>query len=393
MVTSAEAIAFDPPAPGGIDLLIVAGEHSGDQHAAVLVRQLLARDSSLRIAALGGPALAAAGAHLVSDLTQLSVVGLVEVLKHYSVFKRLFDATVELVERDRPRGIILVDYPGFNLRLAHALQRRGLSRKGGGSVWVYQYISPQIWAWKAKRRFAMAKVLDELGVIFPFELDCYLDTDLPVHFVGHPFVQKHQHNPLSFDPAGPVLLLPGSRLQPVARIFPLMLDVVAHTRAQGQQTEFCCLYSSRAIHDLLARLLEGRGLLGAVKLQSVAQPAVASMVLTSSGTMSLYCALAAIPGAIVYRAHPLTAWLGKRLIRVPWLGIANLILDRCLYREFIQSGANAPALLQHMSALQVDPQAAVTFATGAMELTERLSPPTDCTLLSRIQFWLAQETV
>ncbi len=204
-------------------MLIVAGEHSGDEHGARMVRELRAKQPGVTVAALGGPELAAAGAQLLHDLTASSVVGFVEVLKNLSKFRALFAETLRWIAEHQPRAVCFIDYPGFNLRLASALRERGLSVKGGGKIKTLYYISPQIWAWKAKRRFTMARDLDALAVIFPFEVACYADTTLPVEFVGHPFVAPDYVSPVKYDPAGPVLLLPGSRQQAVARIFPVLL--------------------------------------------------------------------------------------------------------------------------------------------------------------------------
>ena len=128
------------------------------------------------------------------------------------------------IKKFRPKLILLVDYPGFNLRLANELKKIGISVKGGGEVKVLQYISPQLWAWKPKRRFMMEKVLDGLAVIFKFELKCYQDTNLPVAFVGHPFVSENFKKKIFYDPNGSLLILPGSRVQPVQRILPVFLD-------------------------------------------------------------------------------------------------------------------------------------------------------------------------
>ena len=242
------------PHDGKADVLLVAGEHSGDQHAALVARELMAQQPGWSLCAVGGPALEEAGVQLLHDLTKDSVVGFVEVLRHYGDFKRLFEALLDWVARNRPQAVVLVDYPGFNLRFAEALARRGLSRKGGGQTLVYQYVSPQIWAWKAKRRFKMARILDELGVIFPFELDCYADTSLPVHFVGHPFAQSDHVNPLSYDPDGPILLLPGSRRQAVGRIFPIMVRSVRHFAKRHGTRPCVCLYPEEGIRAILERV-------------------------------------------------------------------------------------------------------------------------------------------
>ncbi len=331
-----------PPAAGRVDLLVIAGEHSGDQHAATMVRELRAKRPGFSVVALGGPELAKAGAHVLHDMTASSVVGFVEVLKNYPFFKALFEEMLRWIAEHKPCAICFVDYPGLNLRLAKALRERGLSVKGGGTIKTLFYISPQIWAWKAKRRFTMARDLDALAVIFPFEVECYADTSLAVEFVGHPFLDDVHEEPVRYDPAAPILLLPGSRKQAVARIFPLLL---AGHAAYGKR-DAVVLYPSELIKDVLLAAKPPAN----VKLLPTGSPVAASAVLTSSGTMSMHCALAAIPGAVVYRANPLTYMIGRMLVKVPYLGIANLLLKEPMYPEYIQGAATPKALAGELDA-------------------------------------------
>lgn len=365
-----------PPLTGRVDLLVVAGEHSGDEHAARLVRALREKHPGVAVAALGGPQLAAAGAQLLHDLTGSSVVGLVEVLKNYSFFKALFAETLRWIAEHRPRAVCFVDYPGFNLRLASALRERGLSLKGGGTVRTLYYISPQIWAWKAGRRFAMARDLDAMAVIFPFEPDHYADTALPVEFVGHPFVVTDYASPVRCDPAGPILLLPGSRKQAVTRIFPVLL---AGFDAFGER-DAVVLHPGAEIRAILEHQLAERATRGPaarrVTLRETGEPVAAAAVLTSSGTMSMHCALAGIPGAIAYRANPLTYVLGRMLVKVPYLGIANLLLREPMYPEFIQHAATPAALAAELRACIHDPARARQTREQATRLRDRLSVPT-----------------
>ncbi len=362
-----------PPGAGRVDLLVIAGEHSGDEHAARMVRELRAGQPDLAVAALGGPQLAGAGAQLLHDLTASSVVGLVEVLRNYSFFKALFAEILRWVEAHRPRAVCLVDYPGLNLRLAAALRERGVSVKGGGTVQVLYYISPQIWAWKAGRRFTMARDLDAMAVIFPFEVKCYVDTALPVEFVGHPFVAADHRPPVRYEPGGPVLLLPGSRVQAVGRIFPVLL---AGFRALGRG-EAVVLYPSQ---EILA-VLQAAGPPSQVRLREVgerarqAEPIAAAAVLTSSGTMSMHCALAGIPGTIAYRANPLTYLLGRLLVKVEYLGIANLLLGEPMYPEYIQGAARPAALAGELRAALDDPARWERTARQAERLRALLSVP------------------
>ncbi|MBL9216533.1 MAG: lipid-A-disaccharide synthase [Opitutaceae bacterium] len=344
------------PAGGRVDVLVVAGEHSGDEHAARVVRELRATHPELAVCALGGPGLAAAGAQLLHDLTATSVVGFVEVLRHYSFFKSLFEATARWVERHRPRAVCFVDYPGFNLRLAARLREAGLAARAGGPVRLLYYISPQIWAWKARRRFTMARDLDALAVIFPFEPACYADTALPVEFVGHPFLAPDYAPPVRHDPQGPVLLLPGSRVQAVERILPLLLGGFTEYFAENADVRAVVLFPSNEVAAVARGVLaRWPALAGRVELRENRGCTAASAVLTSSGTMSLHCALAGIPGAIVYRTNPLTYLFARWLVQVEFIGIANLLLREPMYPEFIQGAATPAALAAQLRECRGDP--------------------------------------
>ncbi|MCX6937641.1 MAG: lipid-A-disaccharide synthase [Verrucomicrobia bacterium] len=336
MSNAALPFRLAPPAFGRVDLLVIAGEHSGDEHAARMVAGLRSRDPAAQVCALGGRHLAASGAQLLHDLTASSVVGLVEVLKNYPFFKTLFYEILRWIEEHRPRAVCFVDYPGLNLRLAAALNERGLAAKAGGPVKLLFYISPQIWAWKAGRRFSMAKYLDALACIFPFEVACYADTELAVDFVGHPFLAEDYVAPVRFDPDAPVLLLPGSRKQAVGRIWPVLRDGYLAYGKRGARV----IHPSPAIREVI----EQGGVPSGVELVPNGGVVAASAVLTSSGTMSLHCALAGLPGAIVYRANPITYLLGRWLVKIPYLGINNLLLRESMYPEYIQGAASSAAL-------------------------------------------------
>lgn len=355
LASSSALSEFSPPSGGSCDVLLIAGEHSGDEHAARWVQKALQCEPSLQVCALGGAHLKAAGAQLLHDLTESSVVGLVEVLKNYPYFKRIFEQTYNWIARHQPRAVCFVDYPGFNLRLAERLVNTGIARKGGGEVRLFYYISPQVWAWKKKRRFKMAELLDALAVIFPFELGVFADTRLPVTYVGHPFADPNYELPLRYDAQAPVLLLPGSRKQAVKRIFPAMLKAWSRFLIDNPTSRAVVIYPSDTIKTVLKELLSQHSnkLRTSLEMCTLTQggPATpAAAALTSSGTMSLNVALAGIPGAIVYRAHPLTYILGRAIIDIPYLGIANLLLDRPAWREYIQGDANPEKLQSELSA-------------------------------------------
>lgn len=373
------------PAPvhGSVDLLIVAAEHSGDEHAARMVCGLLAQNPSLKVCALGGPRLAAAGAQLLRDLTGQSAMGFAVIAK-ISYYRALIGMIVNWVGLHKPRAVCFVDSSGLNLRIAKGLFERGYSRKAGGPTKALYYISPQIWASRAGRRFEMAKHLDGLAAIFPFEPAVYADTALPVEFVGHPFVAPDYAAPVKFDPAGPILLLPGSRRGPVARIFPVLLEGY---RAWGGQREAVVLYPS----DEILAVLKAAQSPANVRLQRTGESSAvaASAVLTSSGTMSMHCALAGIPGVVTYRTDPLTYLIGRLLVKVEHIGIANLLLKEAMYPEYIQGAAKAGAFARELKDCLENPARLERTAAQAARLRALLAQPTAGSVVAWMQRHLA----
>ena len=383
--------ALPAPAGGSVDLLIVAAEHSGDEHAARMVRGLLAKNPGLKICALGGAQLNAAGAQLLRDLTAGSAMGFA-VLGKLSYYRALIADIVRWVGTHKPRAVCFVDSSGLNLRIAQGLFEQGYSVKGGGKTKALYYISPQIWASRAGRRFDMAKQLDGLAAIFPFEPAVFADTALPVEFVGHPFVAPDYAAPVSYDPDGPVLLLPGSRRQLVQRLFPVLLEAY---RLSGTTRAAVVLYPSEEILTALlaanppsnvglVSTAEGRARTpfragtepAASGVAALPQAIAASAVLTASGTMSMHCALAGIPGALTYKTDPLTYFLGRMLVKVEFIGIANLLLKEPMYPEYIQGAATAAALAEELRQSLGDPVRQERTQVLAAKLRALLSKPT-----------------
>jgi lipid-A-disaccharide synthase len=366
-----------PSASGPVDLLVVAGEASGDEHAARLVRDLKSKYPDLSISSLGGEELIKAGAEQVFHLANHAVVGLMEVIKNYSLFRNLFKQTLDWIEQARPRCVLLVDYPGFNLRLAQALKERGISCKGRGSTVVLQYVSPQLWAWKPGRRFRMAEILDGLGIIFPFEKKCYADVSLPVSFVGHPFAHPSYQSTVSYDPSGELLLLPGSRLQPVSRILPVFLDAFEELLAGDSDLQGILPVAGPNLRCLVESLVNERAhIRKKIRIVDRTSPLLARAALMSSGTMSLACAWAGVPGVIGYRAHPITYWIGKCLVGVPHLGMANLLLpENPPNPEFLQSQATGKILSRELASLLNDPESGKQATQTANQLHKLLAQP------------------
>lgn len=363
-----KALKKDSP----IDILFIAGEHSGDEQAAALLRKTLATNPELNVAAIGGEKLENAGAHLLYNPLESAVVGLIEVIKHFDYLKAMFHKTLEWIEIHQPRVVCFVDYPGLNLRIAKKLYDRGISAKAGGKVRLVFYISPQIWAWKAKRRFTMAKHLDALGVIFPFEVECYRDTDLPVAFIGHPFVDSDYKLPVTHDPKGSLLLLPGSRKAPIQRIFPVMVDAYNRIRKDHPELQAKVMYPTEKIRLQLLSIIEQHGSNNPFELIPNSESFTARAVLTSSGTISLVCALAAIPGLLVYRTNPLSYAMAMILVKIRTVGIANIILGEFIHPEFIQSAMKAEVLYSELSKQLDDPATIQATQKLSLELKSRL---------------------
>ena len=331
------------PTDSKIDLLIIAGEHSGDELAAYFVKNLLKKNPNLKIAALGGEKLKESGVELVFNMVDHSVMGLVDVIKNYPFLKRLFNDTLNWIEKYQPKHICFVDYPGFNLRLAEALRKKQLSLKGGGKVGLHFYVSPQIWAWKSKRRFKMAKVLDSLGVLLPFEKKCYSDTDLPVTYLGHPFAEIDYPLPVEYDSKGVILLLPGSRIKAIELMAPIIFDSFQRISANDDSLMGVILYPSQKVKTHLETLLKSYpSLIDKVRLmKNDSGKLKVKGAIMSSGTISLSMALASIPGVIMYKFSRLNYWLLRRLIKVRFIGLANLILDQNIYPELLDDKANS----------------------------------------------------
>ncbi len=357
-------------------LMIVAGEVSGDQHAARLVRDLRAARGDVEIFGIGGDALRREGVRTLVDARDMAVLGFFEVLARYPFFRRVFNQMTALLSAEKPDALLLVDYPGFNLRLAAKAHELGIP--------VLYYISPQVWAWHKSRIPKMAKILDLLMVIFPFEVEVFKDTGLKTVFVGHPLVESvrrtlaHPSPDLPWPPGKRrVALLPGSRRQEIQRILPAMLAAARELRRRDPDTCFLIPAASSEMAHLIeaqraALPEEERRTIGVVtgQMREVARQARAAMV--CSGTATMETALLRCPMIVVYRTATLTYWLGRHLIQVKWLGMVNLVANRTLCPEFIQNDATPAAMADALGPLMEDTPARQAQLTGMEEVAQAL---------------------
>ncbi|MDR1401455.1 MAG: lipid-A-disaccharide synthase [Puniceicoccales bacterium] len=372
-------IDLDPHSGKQVDLVIVAGEHSGDQHAAAMLKEIKKIRPGITVAAFGGRALERAGASLILDMTKFSIIGVYEALVNLFFFLRLLRQVFLWIKAVHPRAVCFVDFPGFNLRLAKMLFGHKLSQKAGGDIKVFYYISPQIWAWKPKRRHQIAKFVDSMAIILPFEKKCFEDTSLDVNFVGHPFASESYDLNISHNSRGPILLLPGSRKSAVIRIFPALLKVFREVLKQDGERMAVVVYPDETVLATLRKILNKKfsKLLDRVTFIADGESIEAAAAIMSSGTMSLKCCLAGIPGAIVYKTHPLTYTIGKILVKVKFLGIANILLNRCIWHEFLQSRLRPKSVAKHILQCLQNERLQHSFQNAAAELREILSVGSD----------------
>jgi len=350
-------------------IYISAGEPSGDAHAAPVVTALRRRAPGATIDAFGGPRMAAAGATVLDRMEAFSVVGFVEAVegipRHYRLLRRTRDA----FRAHRYDVAIFVDYPGYHLRAAAAAAAAGVP--------VLYYIAPQMWAWGANRVRRLAAAVRRLAVILPFEEPFFRDRGVPTTFVGHPLKdgaplpdRVEARRTLGLDPGRPVLgVFPGSRAQEVRRIWPVARETVRLMRQARPGLQIVVAATSVAHYP------------DAGDAQLVTDDprrvfAAADAAFCKSGTTTLEAALADLPMVITYRLHPVSNFIAFRLLRVPWVGLVNLVAGELLCPELIQAAATPRAIADGLlPLLDADHPATRRQREGLARVRERLGPP------------------
>jgi lipid-A-disaccharide synthase len=336
--------------------MIIAGEISGDMHGAKLVTAIRKIDTGIEFFGIGGDKMRAAGVDIHHDVKDMAVMGFVEVLRRIFFFRRVFLEMVALATARKPDAVILVDYPGFNLRFAAEAHKLGIR--------VIYYICPQVWAWKRSRIPRMAETIDRLITIFPFEGKYFEGTGLRVDFAGHPLVdeaKKTWSEPdlnLVPDHHGFVALLPGSRLQVINRVLPVMWSAAALIEKRHPEMEFIVAAPTQAVKETLENkirmLADGptRWSVVAGKTRHVLREARAAMV--ASGTATIDASLMLCPMVIVYKMAWLSHLLGRMFVKLDNIGMVNILAGRELCPEFIQGNATPIALAEGIEPLLHD---------------------------------------
>ncbi len=357
--------------------MLVAGEASGDLHGAALCRNLRALAPEYRLFGMGGARMAAAGMDLLVDVTSAAVVGGSEALGRvpllYRAYRRLRAA---LEGESRPRVLVLIDFPEFNLRLARAARRAGVP--------VVYFIPPQLWAWRGGRMKTIRRVVSLVLAVLPFELPLYRRAGVPVEFVGHPLIDALADAParaaarreLGLDEDAEVVgLLPGSRREEVERLLPVMREAIGTIALARPATRFVLGLAPTVERSLVERLLDGAPRVFVVANRAHAVMRAADLALVTSGTATLETALLGTPMIVCYQLSRVSGLLALLLIRVPWISLANLVLGRGVVPELYLARATGDRLGAETLRLLADPAALEAQRAAFRELSGQLGRP------------------
>ena len=349
-------------------LFFIAGEASGDMHGANLIQALREAEPEIRCSGLGGQRMAGAGMELLYDLAGDAIMGFVEVLRKGRFLRRLFLDTVAKVHEERPDCVILIDYPGFNIRFAEAIHALGIP--------IVYYISPQVWAWKRGRLDRLARLVTRMLVIFPFEEALYRDKGVDCVYVGHPLLDEIDKYCAMKAPAEAmqVALLPGSRAQEIQRIAPILAEVARDLLVLHPGARFL----SPCISEVRAE--QAREFLGTLPVEFLVGGMYdvlsrARCALVASGTATLETALFGVPMCIVYRVNPISYWLARALVHIRFIGIVNILAEREIVPEFIQGRATANKITPVLQALIEETETRHHMLADFQELKRRLGGP------------------
>jgi len=324
---------------------IIAGEASGDLHGSNLIKELKKIDASATIRCWGGDKMQQAGGELVKHYRDLAFMGFGEVIKNIFTILRNLKFCKKDIEQFQPDTLILIDYPGFNLRIAKWAKQKGLR--------IIYYISPQVWAWKENRVKMMKETIDKMIVILPFEKDYFKNKwNWEVEYVGHPLVevvdsQQSTVNSQKFSDKPIIALLPGSRKQEILKKLPVMLEV----SKAFPSYQFIVAKAPGLDDDFYSSLLDPYNNVSDVSGKTYDLLMQAKAALVTSGTATLETALFAVPEVVCYKGSFLSYEIGRRLVKVKFISLVNLIMDKLVVKEFIQHEMNVTNLKNELQEL------------------------------------------
>ena len=356
-------------------VLLVAGEASGDLHGSGVVRALKELRPELDLFGIGGDRMKREGMDVVVHIARMSFMGFAEVLKNLGTIRQVMRMMEGLLETRRPDVVVLIDYPGFNLRFAKRAARKGIP--------VLYYISPQVWAWHRSRVRKMKGSVRSMKVVFPFEVDIYRNEGMDVEFVGHPIVERigcrtsrEEFFALhGFDPRKKLLaLLPGSRLQEIQHILPVMLEAARLLSDNGHVQVALGVAPNLGVSPILPHLKEGSGVT-LVENATYDLMAHADAAVVTSGTATLETGWFGTPMVVVYKTSPVTFFIGRLLVSVPYIGLVNIVAGKKVAPELIQRELTAQNLVKTVQPLLNDGVSGAAMRTELSVIRERLGKP------------------
>lgn len=355
-------------------VMIVAGEASGDIYGADLVREARLLDPQISFFGIGGTCMREAGVEILVDSSAMAVMGLVEVARHFKVIASAFLTLKRILCNSPPDLLILIDYPGFNIRLAKAAKKAGVK--------VLYYISPKVWAWKAGRIRTISAAVDQMAVIFPFEVPLYERAGAAVTFVGHPLLDRVQVQGsrseaaalFGLDPSEQIIgLFPGSRRSEIERILPVILDAARLLQERYPAAQFVLPLASTLSDDDVMPLLAAAGVSVRITRERIHDLIRAcDAVIAVSGTVTLEIALVGTPMVIVYRLAPMTYQVAKRVVKITHIGLCNIVAGRSLVRELIQDDANPQAIAAEIERIIGDDRYRLAMREDLAGIREKL---------------------
>lgn len=357
-------------------ILIVAGETSGDTHGAALVSGLREQVPGIQLAGIGGRNMEAAGMELLYHIREMSMMGFAEVIRHLPFIRKVMNDLEAWVEKQHPDAVILIDYPGFNLRFAKKVREYDIP--------VYYYISPQVWAWGKRRLPKMKQLIHKMFVIFPFEEEIYANHQIPVEFVGHPLVEEIHSvqdretffRESGFDPGIPAIgLLPGSRRQEIDRHLVVLGDTVTRLKQQASvPLQFWLAIAPDLDPGEISETIP-TDQVRPIQHKTYEVMKYSTAVVVSSGSATLETAYFATPMVIIYKMNPVTWWLGNLLVDMDYIGLANIVAGRQVVPELLQDQANPEAIAREVRRYLEDAEYYRSVRTTLEGVRERLGEP------------------
>ena len=357
-------------------ILISAGEASGDLYAGAVTRGIKQLNPEAEVFGMGGDCLREAGGEVLFDIKDHSLMGFVEVLKKLPDVWKLRNAFIDLMEKRKPDVLLTIDYPGFNMRLAKLAKERGIN--------VVYFIAPQVWAWRPGRAADVAKVTDKIACIFPFECDFYKSYGADIEFIGHPLVDtvkpslsRKEAEELAGKRTGHplILLMPGSREMEIQRLLPVMLDAAKILKQKQPELDFAIPRAATIAKEILEDSVRQAGLnIRLIEGHNYDVMSVADLAIVTSGTVTLEAAMCGLGCEILYKSSPVSFWIAKRVVKIPNIGLPNIVAGRQIEPELLQDDCT-PENIAATALKMLEPERFAQLQRDLQEVKEKLGEP------------------